>query len=284
MKKPNIFIDENAGFCFGVTKAINTAEDFLKKDSLFCLGELLHNETEMNILKNKGLKVISYSNIENLSNSPILFRAHGEPKSTYDKVKKNNNVIIDATCPIVKQLQKNVIKSYNNGENIFIFGKESHPEIIGIVGNINNDAVVFNSLEELKKIELPESITLYSQTTLNPKKFNEVIEYLKSKNVKLNAIDSICNSVKKRLLTIEEFCLNHDLIIFISGKNSSNGKSLFRICESINKNSFHIASTEEIKREWFNENLNSVGISGATSTPKRLLNEVKDFILNLLNY
>lgn len=279
----DIVIDENAGFCFGVTNAIKTAENYLKNDSLFCLGELLHNETEMKILKDKGLKVISHSDINNISESPILFRAHGEPKSTYDKVNKNNNNILDATCPIVKQLQKNVIKSYNNGENIFIFGKASHPEIKGIVGNINNDAVVFNSLEELKKIDLPESITLYSQTTLNPEKYNEVIEYLQSKNIKLKAIDSICNSVKKRLKSIEDFCLNHDLIIFISGKNSSNGKSLFKICESINKNSYHIANTTEIKKEWFTNNLKSVGISGATSTPKRLLNEVKEFILNLLN-
>ena len=270
-----ITIDKNAGFCFGVTKAIETAKAHLESNSeLFCLGELVHNDEEMRLLKEKGIKIIRHEELSKIKNSVILFRAHGEPDKYYDIAKSNNNIILDATCPIVKQLQKKVISSYRNQEKIYIYGKKTHPEIIGIIENIDNDAAVFDKIEQIENIDALSEITLYSQTTMIPDAYESIIEQIKSRGVKVNAINSICASVHKRIDALKEFCGEHDVIIFVSGENSSNGKSLFSICKGINPNSHLISSKKDLKKEWI-ENCNSVGISGATSTAMEQLDEVR---------
>ncbi|MDR2083889.1 MAG: 4-hydroxy-3-methylbut-2-enyl diphosphate reductase [Bacteroidales bacterium] len=269
-----ITIDKNAGFCSGVTNAIKIAKMHLDdKGELFCLGELVHNDEEMRSLKDKGMKIIHHGEFPEIKNNTILFRAHGEPEESYLIAKSNNNEILDATCPIVKQLQKKVIQSYQNGEKIYIYGKRTHPEIIGIIGNINNDAVVFDKIEQIENIDTLKEITLYSQTTMIPDAFDNIIKQIKAKGIKVNAIDSICTSVHKRIDALKDFCKQHDVIIFVSGENSSNGKSLFSICKSINPKSYLITSERDIDKNWFKD-VESIGISGATSTPIEQLERV----------
>ncbi|MCK9302798.1 MAG: 4-hydroxy-3-methylbut-2-enyl diphosphate reductase [Bacteroidales bacterium] len=277
-----ITIDKNAGFCFGVTKAIELANDYLKNNnSLYCLGELVHNEEEMNKLKQSGLKIISYNDLDVINSSAILFRAHGEPNAAYTKAKLLNNTIIDSTCPIVKQLQKKVVAAYNAGEKIFIYGKKTHPEVIGIIGNINDDAVVFDDVNELNYLHESDKITLYSQTTMQPDKYQDVIKQLKDRGVIVNAIDSICSSFNRRLIELKDFCTRYDVIIIVAGKSSSNGKSLYSISKSINHHSYIVSSEEELQPEWF-KGCNTVGISGATSTPLSLLKRVERAIKKLV--
>ena len=270
-----VTIDPNAGFCFVVTNAIKAACEYLRyNDELFCLGELVHNEEEMNKLKQIGLKIINHDNLNAISSSVILFRAHGEPAATYSKVRSQENRIIDATCPIVKALQKKVIESYNNDERIFIYGKLSHPEIQGIIGNIDNDAVVFTDIDEISYLKPGDNITLYSQTTMSLDDYKDIINKLTERGINVKAINSVCNSVSKRREALIDFCRNHDVIIFVAGKNSSNGKSLFSACKEINPNSHLISSVDEINMDWF-KGYDTVGISGATSTPLDLLEKVK---------
>ncbi|MDD4142191.1 MAG: 4-hydroxy-3-methylbut-2-enyl diphosphate reductase [Bacteroidales bacterium] len=275
-------IDKNAGFCAGVTNAIKIAEEYLKThDSLYCLGELVHNETVMATLIERGLKIISIDDLKTIHSSTVLLRAHGEPKSTYRIAKDNNNTIIDATCPIVTKLQQNVINSHLRGENIYIFGQREHPEVAGIIGNIDGRAVVFGSLYEIRHLKEGDKITLYSQTTMPPYEYQEIIDELKNRKVDIIAANSICNSVKNRLDALKEFCKEHSVIIFVTGSNSSNGKSLFTICKEINSRSHLISSAEEIDKRWFDA-CKSIGISGATSTPVSLLNAVAEHIHHIL--
>ena len=278
-----ITIDSNAGFCFGVTNAINTAQKYLSyNNELYCLGDLVHNEEEMNKLKGMGLKIISHDDLDKVNSSVILFRAHGEPSSTYQKVEQQNNNIIDATCPIVKGLQRKVIDSYKKGEKIYIFGKVSHPEIQGIIGNINYDAVVFDKLNDIAYLKKDDEITLYSQTTMSQDDYNNIINKLIDKGIKVNAINSVCNSVSKRRIALLDFCRQHEVILFVAGKNSSNGKSLFSACKQINSNSYLVSSVNEIDKKWFIGH-SSVGISGATSTPLDLLKIVETAVSEVCN-
>lgn len=274
-----VTIDKNAGFCFGVTKAITIVRDYLtKNESLYCLGELVHNEEEMERLEAMGLKILNYTDLSNIHDKDVLFRAHGEPIVNYRKIESQGNHIIDATCPIVKELQRKVIQSYKNQERIFIYGKLLHPEIQGIIGNINNDAVVFTSIDELSYLGKGDSITLYSQTTMSQDDYNAIIEELQGRGVNVNAINSVCVSVRKRKADLLVFCQQHDVILFVAGKNSSNGKSLFSACKDINPNSYFISSIDDIEKEWFKD-CNTIGISGATSTPLDLLERVKNHIM-----
>ncbi|MDL2227531.1 4-hydroxy-3-methylbut-2-enyl diphosphate reductase [Odoribacter sp. OttesenSCG-928-L07] len=273
-----ITIDNNAGFCFGVTKAIETAKEHLQKnETLFCLGELVHNDEEMKLLKDNGMKIIHHNDLPIINDSVILFRAHGEPETSYKITKNNHNDILDATCPIVKQLQQKVINSYHNGEKIYIYGKKTHPEIIGIIGNINNDAIVFDNIEQINNINELTEITLYSQTTMIPDAFENIIKQIEDNGVKVNAVNSICASVHKRIDVLKEFCKQQEIVIFVSGENSSNGKSLFSICKTANPNSHLISSVNDIQKSWFTD-CDFVGISGATSTPIEQLEKVAKFI------
>jgi 4-hydroxy-3-methylbut-2-enyl diphosphate reductase len=277
VKKLNLHVetDPSAGFCFGVIKAIKKAEEALLEDEdLYCLGEIVHNEEENNRLKKLGLKTIRREDLKVLYNKRILFRAHGEPPRSYDAVRENNNVVIDTTCPIVTGLQKQIEHSYRNGEHIYLYGKSTHPEVIGIAGYIDNDLVVFNDPEELNLQEMPRKITLYSQTTQSVDKFYHIVEILLHAGIEVKVKDTVCRLVAHRKPVLQEFCKNFSKIIFVAGHNSSNGKYLYQLCKDANPNSYFISKVEELQPEWFSLN-DKVGISGATSTPLWLLADVK---------
>ena len=283
MKKFNLHVetDPSAGFCFGVINAINKAEEALRhEDELYCLGEIVHNEEENKRLKALGLQTIRRENLLQLHHKRILFRAHGEPPASYGDVQKNDNTVIDATCPIVVNLQKQVARSHRSGERIYLYGKATHPEVIGIAGYINNDLVVFNELEELDLKTLPKQLTLYSQTTQPIDKFRNIVEALLQAGVEVKVKNTICRSVTHRQRSLQAFCHRFDKIIFVAGLNSSNGKFLYRVCKDSNPNAYFISRPEEIRPGWFAP-ADRVGISGATSTPVWLLAEVKNTLENL---
>ncbi len=271
-----ISIDKNSGYCFGVTGAITKAEDTLKeRHELFCLGELVHNEEELARLEKGGLKIIQYNQLKNIRNTRILFRAHGEPPQSYDLARRNNNKIIDATCPTIIKIQRLIKEACKNNENIYIYGKHNHPEIIGLNGQIDNKATVFEDIDELNRMDkLPQHLTLFSQTTKDMNCFYEIVELLKSKGVKVKVQNTICRKVYNRQKEIKAFAGSHDKIILIAGKNSSNGKVLYNECKKYNADSYFISSVKEIKKTWFRKN-ESVGICGATSTPMWLMKDVE---------
>ncbi|MCX7954613.1 MAG: 4-hydroxy-3-methylbut-2-enyl diphosphate reductase [Bacteroidales bacterium] len=284
-----IEIDKNSGFCFGVIKAISKAEELLEKNkSLYCLGEIVHNSMEVERLKNKGLKIIDHNEFENLKNLMILIRAHGEPPITYQKAKENNIELIDATCPVVLKLQKNIkdtyLKALNENAQIVIFGREGHPEVIGLVGQTNNTAIVINNIIDLKKIDFNRPIYLFAQTTKDPDEYKQIIEIISKETAKNNVFfkykNSICKEVIKRKKTLVNFARSYDLIIFVSSKHSSNGKSLFKLCKKNNNRTYFITDEKKIKIEWF-KNVKSIGITGATSTPLWLMEKIKNYISNL---
>ncbi|MDR3184450.1 MAG: 4-hydroxy-3-methylbut-2-enyl diphosphate reductase [Prevotellaceae bacterium] len=283
MKKLNLYVetDPSAGFCFGVINAINKAEEALRhEDELYCLGEVVHNEEENKRLKALGLQTIQREKLSQLRHKRILFRAHGEPPASYHAVQENENTVIDATCPIVVNLQKQVARSHRSGERIFLYGKATHPEVTGIAGYINNDLVVFNELEELDLKALPRQLTLYSQTTQPIDKFRNIVDALQQAGVEVKVKNTICRSVTHRQRALQEFCHRFDKIIFVAGLNSSNGKFLCRVCKDSNPDTYFISNAGEIQPEWFAPG-NRVGISGATSTPLWLLAEVKNALENL---
>jgi len=273
-----IEIDINSGFCFGVTNAINKAENILRQNhELFCLGELVHNEEEIKRLQYQGLKIIHNDELINIKNTKVLFRAHGEPPESYKLAKKNNNEIIDASCPTILKIQKLIKEAYQNNENIFIYGKHNHPEIIGLTGQVNNKAVVFEDINELKLSKLPPKLTLFSQTTKDINRFYEIVDFLKQKGIDVKVQNTICKKVYHRQKDLMDFAENHDKIILVAGKNSSNGKVLYNECKKINSHSYFISSVKEIKKVWFEKN-ESIGICGATSTPMWLMKNVGKFL------
>jgi len=270
--------DLSAGFCFGVINAINKAEEALNGDKpLYSLGELVHNEEENNRLKRLGLQTIQHTDLHLLHNKRILFRAHGEPPDSYAAARNNNNEIIDATCPIVTGLQKQIERSYRSGEPIYLYGKATHPEVTAIAGYINNDLVVFNELSELAIDTMPRKITLYSQTTQPIDKFQQIVDALLIAGIEVNVKNTICRSVAHRKPVLQEFCRKFDKIVFVAGQHSSNGKFLYQVCKDTNPKTFLISKVEEIQPEWFVAE-DRVGISGATSTPLWLLAEVKHYL------
>ena len=274
-------IEPNSGFCFGVRKAIKKAESALNENKeLYSLGEIVHNDEEIKRLESKGLKTISSAEFARLKNKIVLFRAHGEPPISYDTAEKNNVEIIDASCPIILKLQEKIFQSYEKGESIYIFGVPNHPEIVGLNGKIKNSALVFEKVEELDLDQMPEKITLYSQTTKSLKQFYSIIEYLESQGKKVHVVDSICRQVSNRESELRQFCRKFDVIVFVAGHNSSNGKQLFAFCRQENDQSHFISGINDIDKNWFKEN-NNVGICGATSTPLWLIQQVREFLLAL---
>lgn len=289
----HIEIDKNAGFCFGVKKAIESAETFLQEDeNLFCLGEIVHNSIEVDRLNKMGLKTIDKTEFENLHQFKVLLRAHGEPPETYETAKRNNLKLIDATCPVVLKLQKRVAKAYNESKEIngqvLIYGKKDHPEIIGLAGQTENTAVVITHKNDLEKIDYNKPIQLFSQTTQSISGYSEIINIIKSRIEKLNidinqhfkAHHTICGQVSGRDKKLKDFAQKNDLILFVSGKNSSNGKYLFDVCKEVNKKSYFISNEDELDEKWF-KNISTVGISGATSTPLWLMQKIKEKIKEL---
>lgn len=286
-----IEIDQQSGFCFGVEKVIKIAEDILKKEGkVYCLGEIVHNQREMERLVSLGLATIDYETYRNMKNCKVLIRAHGEPPETYEIAKKNNIQLLDGTCSIVNRLQKKVKIGYEEmikkDGQVVIFGKEKHAEVIGLKGQTEGKAIVISHLEEIDQIDFSKSVVLYSQTTRNKKKYRELGREIRKKINKLAdrsellIYNTICNQVANRELTIREFARNHDLVLFVSGKNSSNGKMLFHACKEENPNSRFISAESEIEKRWF-DNANSVGICGATSTPEWLMRNVAEKVKSL---
>lgn len=275
-----VSIDNDSGFCFGVVYAIEMAEEVLDRQGyLYCLGDIVHNDEEVNRLKKKGLQTISHDDLEKLNNEFVLIRAHGEPPSTYQTAIKNNIILIDATCPVVLKLQNRIKKSYDNNENIFIIGKDGHAEVTGLMGQVENNGTVFSDISELDIANMPQEITVYSQTTKSKAKFYEITEALKQKGLKVNAHDTICTQVSDRDKELRNFALKFDRIVFVSGTKSSNGKVLYEVCKQTNPNTYFVSNANDVDANWFNTE-ETVGICGATSTPMWLMEEVKERILS----
>ena len=280
-----IEIDNGSGFCFGVTTAISKAEEELAKGStLYCLGDIVHNGMEVERLTEKGLVTINHDDLRSLHNAKVLLRAHGEPPETYEIARRNNIEIIDATCPVVLQLQRRIKKQYdaNPDAQIVIFGKKGHAEVLGLVGQTNNSAIVIEHFNGVEKLDFSRDIYLYSQTTKSLDEFHRIIDYIQehiSPQATFKSFDTICRQVANRMPNISSFASRHDLILFVSGRKSSNGKVLFNECKRVNPNSYQIERAEEIDLDWLKD-INTIGICGATSTPKWLMEECCDFILN----
>ena len=275
-----IEIDNGSGFCFGVTTAISKAEEELAKGTtLYCLGDIVHNGMECERLKSMGLVTINHDDMEALHGVKVLLRAHGEPPETYALAARNNIEIIDATCPVVLQLQKRIKKQYEasgRDSQIVIFGKNGHAEVLGLVGQTERSAIVIERLEDVTNLDYDRDIYLYSQTTKSLDEFHLIIKYIRehiSPSATFHSFDTICRQVANRMPAISAFATRHDLILFVCGRKSSNGKVLYNECLRVNANSHLIEGPEEIERSWL-EGIRTVGICGATSTPKWLMESV----------
>jgi 4-hydroxy-3-methylbut-2-enyl diphosphate reductase len=274
----SVTIDKASGFCFGVVYAIDMAEDILDHEEyLYCLGDIVHNDEEVKRLTDKGLRIIDHEQLQNLHGEKVLIRAHGEAPSTYELALNNDLTLIDASCPVVLKLQNRIKSSYDDNEQILIFGKHGHAEVIGLQGQTDGNAIVFQDLAELDNVELPSKFTLYSQTTKSTDKFYDIKDQLLSRGYEVKANDTICRQVSNRYTDLEKFVVNYNVILFVSGKKSSNGKVLYDVCKKFNPNSYFISNIEEIDFSWLSPN-DKVG--GATSTPMWLMEEVKTFLLN----
>jgi len=275
-----VTIDQDSGFCFGVVYAIDMAEDILAEDGyLYCLGDIVHNDEEVDRLKAKGLRIIAHSDLTGLRNEKVLIRAHGEAPETYKIALENNITLIDASCPVVLKLQNRIKISFDQDEDIVIFGKHGHAEVIGLQGQTDNQALVFQDISELDTMELPQKFTLYSQTTKSTAKFYQIKEELQNRGYEIKANDTICRQVSNRDRDLPEFAVKFNKIVFVSGKKSSNGKVLFEVCRKYNPNTYFISAAEEIDYSLFTEG-DTVGIAGATSTPMWLMEEVKAALEN----
>ncbi|EGN57049.1 4-hydroxy-3-methylbut-2-enyl diphosphate reductase [Hallella multisaccharivorax DSM 17128] len=281
-----IEIDNGSGFCFGVTTAIHKAEEELAKgNKLYCLGDIVHNGMEVERLHGQGLVTIDHQQLRELRNAKVLLRAHGEPPETYEIARQNNIEIIDATCPVVLALQRRIKHKWADSQNAqtVIFGKKGHAEVLGLVGQTHGEAIVVESLEEVKqKLDFIKDINLYSQTTKNLDEYRRIVDYIQnhiSPSTAFKSYDTICRQVANRMPHIAEFAAHHDVILFVSGRKSSNGHALFTRCKEVNANSHLIEREEEIDYSWF-DGAQTVGICGATSTPKWLMEECRNAILH----
>ena len=284
-----IEIDEGSGFCFGVTTAIKKAEEELAAGTtLYCLGDIVHNGMECERLRQMGLITINHDELRQLHNVKVLLRAHGEPPETYELARQNNIEIIDATCPVVLQLQKRIKAQYdaNPQAQLVIFGKKGHAEVLGLVGQTERRAFVIETYEDVVKLDFTRDIYLYSQTTKSLDEFHRIIDYIQqhiAPTATFKSFDTICRSVANRMPNISQFASRHDLILFVCGRKSSNGKVLFNECLRINPNSHLIEGPEEISSEWL-EGIQTVGICGATSTPKWLMEQCKEALSKVAQF
>ena len=286
-----IEIDNGSGFCFGVTTAIQKAEEELAKgNTLYCLGDIVHNGMECERLHQMGLITINHDDMRRLHNVKVLLRAHGEPPETYELARQNNIEIIDATCPVVLQLQKKIKRLYEansqqptNDSQLVIFGKNGHAEVLGLVGQTNGEAIVIEQFEDVKQLDFTRDVYLYSQTTKSLDEFQRIIEYIQqhiSPQATFRSFDTICRNVANRMPNITAFATRHDLILFVCGRKSSNGKVLFNECLRVNPNTHLIEGPNEIDPNWL-EGIHTVGICGATSTPKWLMEQCRDALLRM---
>lgn len=278
-------IDNDSGFCFGVVTAIKKAEEELEKSgTLYCLGDIVHNSDEVQRLSEKGLKIITHEEMAHLKGVKVLLRAHGEPPSTYGLAQNNNIDIIDATCPVVLRLQQRIKQSFDADDaerpQIVIYGKKGHAEVNGLVGQTAGQAIVIENIAELDKVDFNRPIALYSQTTKSLTGFQEVIDEIKRRmapGIKFESFDTICRQVANRVEKLQRFARAHDVVLFVAGKKSSNGKVLYANCLEVNPATYLISNPSELDPEWL-RGAGSVGICGATSTPRWLMEQVKHSI------
>ena len=274
-----IEIDNDSGFCFGVTTAIRKAEEELAKGTtLYCLGDIVHNGMECERLRQMGLITINHDEMARLHDVKVLLRAHGEPPETYELARRNNIEIIDATCPVVLQLQKRIKAQYEAGGTIVIFGKKGHAEVLGLVGQTDGRAVVIEQFDDVRRLDFQHDIFLFSQTTKSLDEFHRIISYIQqhiAPTATFCSFDTICRSVANRMPNISQFASRHDLILFVCGRKSSNGKVLFNECRRVNPNTHLVEGPEEIDPSWL-QGVETVGICGATSTPKWLMEQCRD--------
>ncbi|MBN2746280.1 MAG: 4-hydroxy-3-methylbut-2-enyl diphosphate reductase [Bacteroidales bacterium] len=280
-----INIDTNSGFCFGVVNAIETAERYLENhDELYCLGDIVHNNMEVERLEKMGLKTITHDDLAQMKNATVLLRAHGEPPSTYETAVKNNITLVDASCPVVLRLQNRVLKGWENirkmNGQLVIYGKEGHAEVLGLDGQTDGNAIVIGSPADLDKIDFTRPIELFTQTTKGKEGFTAIIQAIEQRieaegtEIPFIVNDSLCGAVSNRAPQMREFSAKNDVIIFVSGQKSSNGKYLYSVCQEINKQSYFVSSPDEISPNWFSPETTSVGVCGATSTPMWLMENV----------
>lgn len=285
-----ITIDNKSGFCSGVTSAIHAAEKELRQSKrLYCLGDLVHNSSEMDRLRHLGLEVITYDQFKSLKNERVLIRAHGEPPSTYEIARQNNLTLLDYSCPVVLKLQKRIKTGFDQmsaqSGQVVIYGKPGHAEVIGLNGQVSDKAIIISSPDNLTGIDFTKPVVLFSQTTKDETGFHQVAEAIKQAMIK-SGIDphksliinnTICRHVSKRVPQLRKFASEHDIVIFVSGVKSSNGQFLFSICREVNPRCYLISDATQLKKEWLHAT-DSVGICGATSTPMWLMEEVAEFI------
>lgn len=277
----SVRIDPNSGFCFGVIYAIQMAEDLLDEQGyLYCLGDIVHNDEEVQRLQRRGLRIICHERLAELRDEAVLIRAHGEPPSTYQLALENNLTLIDASCPVVLKLQNRIKTSFDKREQIFIYGKHGHAEVLGLLGQTGGRAVVFENLAELLTHELPSALTLYSQTTKSTASFYNIKSELESRGYQVNANDTICRQVSNRDKDLRRFAAQFDQIAFVSGTKSSNGKVLYQVCKDTNPDTHFISNISDIDHTWFRPG-QSVGICGATSTPMWLMEQVREALVGL---
>jgi 4-hydroxy-3-methylbut-2-enyl diphosphate reductase len=270
-----VTIDQDSGFCFGVVYAIDMAEEILAEDGyLYCLGDIVHNDEEVERLKALGLRIIEHAELANLHNEKVLIRAHGEAPETYRIALENNITLIDASCPVVLKLQNRIKTSYDSNEKILIFGKHGHAEVVGLQGQTNGDALVFQDIAELDNAELPASFTLYTQTTKSMEKFYSIKDELLARGYEVKANDTICRQVSNRDKDLPAFVSKFNKILFVSGRKSSNGKVLYEVCRKHNPDTYFISATSELDKNMFAPG-DTIGIAGATSTPMWLMQQVK---------
>lgn len=282
-----IEIDSGSGFCFGVTTAIRKAEEELAEGgTLCCLGDIVHNGMECERLRQMGLDTINHTDLEQLHDTKVLLRAHGEPPSTYQLAERNGIDIIDATCPVVLALQRRIKRTYDTAPEaqIVIFGKPGHAEVLGLVGQTEGRALVVASLDDVKRLDFTRDIYLYSQTTKSLSEFHRIIEYIQdhmSPSATFKSFDTICRQVANRMPNIAAFASRHGLILFVCGHKSSNGRVLFSECLAVNPNSHQIENPEEIDPAWLT-GVDTIGICGATSTPKWLMEQCRDKVRSIV--
>lgn len=278
----NVEIDEHSGFCFGVVNAIRKAEQELEKGELYCIGDIVHNNLEVERLERKGLHAINHRQFADLRHCRVLFRAHGEPPASYETARRNGVEVIDASCPVVLNLQKMIREAYEKvrekGGQLVIYGKQGHAEVVGLVGQTHGEAIVIEQEEDVRQIDFSRPVILFSQTTKSLEGFRKMSGLLKAKGGERVVVhDTICRKVANRIPQLRDFAGLHDVILFVSSENSSNGKQLFAVCRSVNPRTYFVQGASDVTADLLKD-ARSVGISGATSTPRWVMEEIKNKI------
>lgn len=272
----HVEIDARSGFCFGVIYAVDMAEEILREEGLlYCLGDIVHNDAEVQRLEAMGLRIIDHDQLRNLHDVKVLIRAHGEPPETYQVALDNRLALIDASCPVILKLQNRIRQSHQQQERVLIYGKADHAEVIGLKGQTNGEALVFQDPGEVDPAQLPGQVTLYSQTTKSKQSFYSMVAELEKKGLQVKAHDTICRQVSDRDVDLRAFAAQYDRIVFVAGRKSSNGRMLYGVCREVNPNTYFVSQVAEVRKDWFRPG-ERIGICGATSTPQWLMEAVAE--------